>query len=65
MSQTPANAEGTPGAADRTEVEVSATIDREVRKLDEKTLIWGREKVLETTTERVGTATQKFIIDVQ
>jgi hypothetical protein len=56
---------GTPGAAGRTEVELSVTIDREVRKLDEKTLIWGREKVLETTTERVGTATQKFIIDVQ
>jgi hypothetical protein len=46
-------------------VAVSATIDREVRKLDEKALVWGNEKVLSTTTERVGTATQKFVLDVR
>ncbi len=44
---------------------VTATIDRQVRKLDEKALIWGGEKVLSTTTERIGAATQKFVIDVQ
>jgi len=56
---------GTPEAAGRVEVAVAATIDREVRKLDEKVLVWGNEKVLSTATERVGTATQKFVIDVQ
>ena len=56
---------GTPGAAGKVEVAVTAVIDREVRKLDEKVLAWGNEKVLSTTMERVGTATQKFVIDVQ
>jgi hypothetical protein len=56
---------GTPIATGRAEVTVSATIDRPVRKLDEKALIWGREQVLSTTTEHVGTATQKFVIEVQ
>jgi hypothetical protein len=56
---------GTPDAAGKVEVTVTATIDREVRKLDEKVLMWGNEKVLSTTTERVGTTTQKFVIDVQ
>ena len=56
---------GTPDAAGRVEVVVTATIDREVRKLDEKALVWGREKVLSTATERVGVATQKFTINVQ
>jgi len=37
----------------------------EVRKLDEKALVWGREKVLSTATERVGAATQRFAIGVQ
>jgi hypothetical protein len=56
---------GTPAAAGKVEVAVTATIDREVRKLDERALVWGNEKVLSTATERVGVATQKFIIDVQ
>lgn len=56
---------GTPDTAGRVEVAVTATIDRLVRKLDEKALVWGRENVLSTATERVGTATQKFAIDVQ
>jgi predicted PP-loop superfamily ATPase len=56
---------GTPSAAGRVEVAVTATIDREVRKLDEKALVWGRETVLSTGTEHVGTTTQKFVIDVQ
>ncbi|MCX5670820.1 MAG: Ig domain-containing protein [Planctomycetota bacterium] len=56
---------GTPDAAGKVEVAVTVTIDREVRKLDEKTLSWGNEKVLSTTTERVGAATQRFVIDVQ
>jgi len=39
-------------------------IDRQVRKLDEATLRWGNEKVLSVDTERVGTATQEFVIDI-
>ena len=56
---------GTPNATGKVEVTVTATIDREVRKLDEKALVWGFEKVLATTNERVGAATQKFVIAVQ
>jgi hypothetical protein len=56
---------GTPDAAGRVEVAVTASIDRQVRTLDEKALVWGRESVLSTATERVGTAAQKFVIDVQ
>jgi hypothetical protein len=47
------------------EVVVTARIERNVRKLDEKTLAWGNEKVLSTSTERVGTDTRKFVIEVQ
>jgi hypothetical protein len=56
---------GTPSAAGKVEVEVSATIDRKVRKLDESKLIWGQEKVLSETVERVGVSTQRFGIEVQ
>ena len=56
---------GTPDAPGKVEVAVTAAIDRKVRTLDEKALAWGNEKVLATTSERVGTATQKFVIDVQ
>ncbi len=55
---------GTPDAAGKFEVEVTATIDREVRKLDEGVLGWGNEKVLSTSTERIGRASQRFVIDV-
>jgi hypothetical protein len=56
---------GTPDAAGKAEVVLTATIQREVRKLDEAALKWGNEKVTSTTTEKVGEATQKFVIDVQ
>ena len=56
---------GTRDAAGKVRVTVTATTHREVRQLDEKALVWGREEVLATDTERVGTATQKFVIDVQ
>jgi len=55
---------GMPDAAGKAEVAVTASIDREVRKLDDTSLGWGQEKVVSTTTERVGTATQRFVIDV-
>ncbi len=56
---------GMPDATGKAEVTVTAAIDRTVRKLDEKALVWGSEKVVATSTERVGTATQKFAIDIQ
>ncbi|MHC4401109.1 MAG: M55 family metallopeptidase [Planctomycetota bacterium] len=56
---------GTPDAAGKVEVVVNAAAERQVRKLDEPTLKWGREKVLSETTERVGSDSQKFAIDVQ
>jgi hypothetical protein len=56
---------GTPNAIGNVEVVLSATINRQVRKLDEKALIWGNEKVLSTALERFGAATQKFVIVVR
>jgi hypothetical protein len=55
---------GTPDAAGKFVVEVTVTIDRQVRKLDEGVLGWGNEKVLSTSTERVGSASQRFVIEV-
>jgi hypothetical protein len=55
---------GTPPAAGAFDVEVTAAVDREVRKLDEPTLAWGNEKVISTAVERVGTAAQRFTITV-
>jgi hypothetical protein len=56
---------GIPTGSGMAEVVVSAGIDREVRRLDEKVLAWGNEKILSTTAERVGSSTQRFVIDVQ
>ncbi len=56
---------GTPDAKGKVNVTVTATIDRQVRKLDEKALTWGNEKVLATTTASVGSANHSFVIDVQ
>jgi len=55
---------GTPDTPGRADVAVSVAIDRQVRKLDEAVLRWGNEKVLSVDTERVGAATQEFVIDV-
>jgi hypothetical protein len=56
---------GTPSAVGKVKVTVAATIDRQVRKLDEKALTWGNEKVLGTASEHVGSATHTFVIEVQ
>jgi len=56
---------GTPDAAGRVDVAVTARMERSVGTLDEKTLAWGNEKVLSTSTEQVGSATQRFVIEVQ
>jgi hypothetical protein len=55
---------GIPDGPGKFSVVVTATIDREVRKLDERALSWGLEKTLSTDTQRVGTATQTFTLEV-
>ena len=56
---------GTPNAPGQQEVEVTAVIDREVRALDEKALSWGIERILSTNLDHVGSATQKFTLQVR
>jgi len=55
---------GTPDAAGKVDVAVTVTIDQEVRKLDDSRLGWGVEKVISTSTERVGSATRRYSIEV-
>jgi hypothetical protein len=55
---------GIPDSPGKFRVVVTATIDREVRNLDERALSWGLEKTLSTTTQRVGMATQTFTVAV-
>jgi hypothetical protein len=56
---------GQPDRAGRFEVVVSATLQRQVRTLDEAQLRWGIEKVVETRVETAGTAKQTFVIEVR
>jgi hypothetical protein len=55
---------GIPDGPGKVPVVVTATIDREVRRLDSRSLSWGLEKIVSTGTQRVGVATQKFTIEV-
>ncbi|HEY3966374.1 MAG TPA: hypothetical protein VGM05_17570 [Planctomycetaceae bacterium] len=55
---------GTPDSMGKSEVVVSATLERPLRRLDGDSLKWGVEKVVSTGSETVGTATQSFVIDV-
>jgi hypothetical protein len=55
---------GKPDAPGKAEVAVTVTIEREVRKLDPGLAGWGQEKVVGTGTERVGSDTQRFAIEV-
>ncbi len=55
---------GVPDSPGKVVITVTATIDREVRKLDERSLSWGVEKTLSTRTQRVGAATQSFTLQV-
>jgi hypothetical protein len=55
---------GIPDRSGKVVVVVSATIDREVRDLDKRSLSWGVEKIVSTSKQRVGVARQKFTIDV-
>jgi hypothetical protein len=56
---------GTPADAGAADVSVVVTIERQVRQLDESRLVWGQEVIVSEDTERVGEATQKFVIQVQ
>ena len=55
---------GIPDAPGKFEVAITATIDRKLRKLDLDILGWGNEKVVSTATEHVGSASQRFVIEV-
>jgi hypothetical protein len=55
---------GIPDKAGKVAIIVTATIDRELRKLDERALSWGQEKMLSTSKQRVGTATQSFTLEI-
>ena len=39
---------------------ITVTIDQDVGKLDDSRLGWGIEKVISTSTERVGSATRRY-----
>jgi hypothetical protein len=56
---------GTPDVAGKVEVVVEATVDREVPLLDEEQWTYGREVVTSVATQHVGSATQRFVIDVE
>jgi hypothetical protein len=56
---------GTPDAAGKAEVAVSSVLEQEVRALDERSLSWGVEKVVSTTTRKIGSGTQEFVVEVQ
>ena len=55
---------GTPDAPTKAEVIVTATIEREARKLDERQLSWGIENVVSSTIQKTGSTTQEFVIEV-
>lgn len=56
---------GTPDRPGPAEVVVSATLEREARRLDEASLKWGVEKVVSSGTETAGIANQTFVIEVR
>src|SRR5439155_19624985 len=55
---------GTPDAPTKAQVIVTATIEREARKLDERQLSWGIENVVSSTIQKTGSTTQEFVIEV-
>jgi hypothetical protein len=55
---------GTPDRSGTAEVVVVVTLERERRGLEEAALKWGIEKIIASGTERVGTVTQSFVVDV-
>ena len=55
---------GVPDRPGKVDITVTAIIDREVRKLDERALSWGQEKTLSTAMQRVGKTTQMFTLEI-
>jgi hypothetical protein len=55
---------GTPDHGGRFEVAITALLEREEQRLDESALTWGIEKVVASGTMSVGSASQRFVIDV-
>jgi hypothetical protein len=56
---------GMPDQSGTTEVVVTVTLERGVRRLDEEALKWGVEKVIASGTESAGSDTQRVVIDVR
>jgi hypothetical protein len=56
---------GKPADGGPVDVVVSVTLERPLRRLNEDDLKWGREQVVSSGTEKVGSAQQKFVIDVE
>ena len=52
---------GTPDRAGKSEVVITATLERDQQRLDEEALKWGIEKVVSSGTLTVGSATQSFV----
>jgi hypothetical protein len=55
---------GVPERPGKVVVAVTATMDRELRKLDEPALRWGQEKIVSTSRQRVGVAKQTFTLEI-
>jgi hypothetical protein len=55
---------GLPDRSGNVVIRVTASIERDVRKLDERALSWGQEKVLGTSIQPVGTASQTYTLEV-
>jgi len=55
---------GKPDRAGTSQVVVTATLEQDQRRLDEADLKWGRERVVSSGTQTIGTATQSFAIEV-
>lgn len=56
---------GTPDRAGKFDAAIAVTLERDSRRLDEAALKWGIEKVVATGTEKIGSAIQRFVIDVR
>jgi hypothetical protein len=56
---------GTPAAPGKVQVVVAARLQREVEELDLDALAWGLRRVTGATTEKMGPAIQKFVIEVR
>ncbi|HLY08721.1 MAG TPA: Ig domain-containing protein [Planctomycetota bacterium] len=56
---------GTPTAAGKAAVTVSATVEKDARVLDEKALVWGVEKVVSTAPEKVAGGILDFVVEIE